>query len=444
MTIRHVLSAALAGTLLAAAAPRCAAADGLSVALLTQRTGPAAVTGEALANGFSDYFTMLNQRDRGIGGQRIAVAECETGGSVERGLSCYEAAKAQGVVAVNPGGADLALALLNASAADRIPLVTVAAGPSVTALGRIFPYAFAPPATVWDGLSIALAYLIDELDGPENLQGRRIAYLHRDSAAGRDPVRMLEGLAEEFGFSLRSYALPDAPEGKAADVWRAAKAASPDYLLLDGSAGFAGDPVTDAAAAGIPLGRVIALGGPGIEALRRAGPAAKGFKEITWHAATDSFPAFDQMDLLVIDAGLSRTEKDRATGLLYNRGVYAAVVMAEGIRNAQRLAGRRIVDGDAVQRGLEAVNLDGARWKELGLTGFAASLRLSCTNHSGHLAGFVLEWNGAKWVQVSDKIAPLRQRLRPRLDSAATEFVARAATETGQPWPERPAPCDRT
>ncbi|MFE1600915.1 ABC transporter substrate-binding protein [Methylobacterium sp. ID0610] len=443
MTIRHVLSSVLAGALLAASAPRAGAADDLAVALLTERSGPAAASGEALANGFADYFTMLNQRDRGVGGRRIAVIECETGGEIERGQACYAAAKERGAVSINPGGADLALALLGPSAADRIPLVSVAAGPSVAALGRVFPYAFSPPATVWDGLTVALAYLIDELDGPEGLQGRRIAYLHRDSPAGRDPIRMLEGLAEEFGFTLRSYALPDAPGEGTPDAWRAVKAASPDYLLLDGSAGLAGDPVTEAASAGIPLGRVIALGGPGVEALRRAGPAARGFKEITWHAATDSFPAFDQMDLLAIDAGLSRTEKSQATGLLYNRGVYAAVIVAEGIRNAQRLTGGRELDGDAVRRGLEALNLDGARWKELGLTGFAASLRLSCANHSGHLAGLVVEWNGAKWVTASDKIAPLRQRLRPRLDAAAKAFVARAA-EAGQPWPERPDPCDRT
>ncbi|ACA17361.1 ABC-type branched-chain amino acid transport systems periplasmic component-like protein [Methylobacterium sp. 4-46] len=433
--LRPLLAGLLVGLL--AAAPLPAAAEGVAIALLTERTGPAAATGIPLANGFADYLTMLNQRDGGLGGQRVTVTECETGGNLERGLACYEEARRAGAVAINPGGVDLALALLGRSAADRIPLVSVPAGPALAAAGQRFPYAFAPPATAWDGLTVALAFLTN---APEGLEGRRVAYLHRDTPAGRDPVPVMEGLAGELGFSLRSYALPEPPEG--AGIWRGVKAASPDILILDGSAGLAGDPVGDARAAGIPLNRVIALGSPSAEALRQAGPAARGFREITWHAATDSFPAFDQIDLLAIDAGLSRTEKDEATGLLYNRGVYAAVVTAEGIRNAQRRARGEPLDGDAVRRGLEAVQIDGARWKELGLTGFAATLRLSCGDHSGHLAGLVLEWNGAKWVQVSDKIAPLRQRLRPRLEAAARAFVEGAAA--GGPWPERPEPCERS
>jgi hypothetical protein len=33
---------------------------------------------------------------------------------------------------------------------------------------------------------------------------------------------------------------------------------------------------------------------------------------VNWHAPGDSFPAFDQIDLLVVDAGLSRTPKEVA------------------------------------------------------------------------------------------------------------------------------------
>ncbi|MGY2047435.1 ABC transporter substrate-binding protein [Methylobacterium sp. JK268] len=432
MPIRRLLCVALA-TLLAAPA----AAQEIPLALLTERAGPLAASGTPLANGFSDYFAMLNQRDGGLGGHKVVVTECETGGSPEAGLACYGAARERGAVAVNPGAADVALALLGPSTTDRLPLVSAAAGPALAAAGLSFPYAFAPPATAWDGLTVALASLIA---GPEGLEGRRVAYLYRDSPAGRDPLPVMEALAEELHFTLRSYALPDA--GEAQDVWRTVRAAAPEVVMLDGTAGLAGDPVAEAVAAGIAPGSILALAGIDDEALRRAGAAARGLRAITWHGVTDSFPAFDQIDLLAIDAGLSRTEKDEATGILYARGVYAAVVLAEGVRNALRAGAGERLDGEAVRRGLERVNLDGARWKELGLTGFAAALRLSCADHSGHLAGLVLQWSGAKWVQVSDKIAPLRQRLRPRLDAAASEVVAKGLD--GRPWPERPEPCARS
>ncbi len=146
-----------------------------------------------------------------------------------------------------------------------------------------------------------------------------MAYIHHDSEAGRDPIAMLTELAETAGFTLRSYPLLPGAE----DPWRRAKAASPDYVLLDGTAGMTGTPVEDAAAAGLPLERIVAVGWPGDDELRRAGKAAQG--SVKWRGThRDSFPAFDQIDLLVIDAGLSRTAKSDATGVLYNRGIYNA------------------------------------------------------------------------------------------------------------------------
>ena len=44
------------------------AQEGTFIPLLTYRTGPFAVSGTPIANGMHDYFTMLNERDGGIGG----------------------------------------------------------------------------------------------------------------------------------------------------------------------------------------------------------------------------------------------------------------------------------------------------------------------------------------------------------------------------------------
>ncbi|MEH3146972.1 MAG: ABC transporter substrate-binding protein [Methylobacterium frigidaeris] len=441
MPVRRVLSALVAGAALlagAALAGPAAASDAVTVSLFTQRTGPLAEAGTPIANGFSDYVTMLNQRDGGVGGARIAVEECETGGEVRRALDCYEAARSRGAVVVNPWQADAALALLPRTGADRIPMVTSGYGVALAARGGVFPWAFAPPATVWDGLAVAIAHLTAREESPDGLRGKTIAYIHHDSEAGRDPIPMLADLAEGAGFTLRAYPLREGPD----DPWRSAKAASPDYVLLDGTAGMTGAPVEAAAAAGLPLERVVAVGWPGDDELRRAGKAAQGFREVAWHAPGDSFPAFDQIDLLVIDAGLSRTVKSDATGVLYNRGVYNAVIVTEGIRAAQRLAGRPAIDGEAMRRGLEAVRIDAVRWKELGLTGFAGPLKLDCADHSGHLAAFVQEWTGTRWVTISDRIAPMRDHLRPLLDAAVGAYQERVTAETGAPWPERRETCE--
>jgi hypothetical protein len=63
---------------------------------LSYRTGPFAAGGIPFADGYADYFTLLNERDGGIGGVMTRVVECETAYNTERGVECYEATKGEG------------------------------------------------------------------------------------------------------------------------------------------------------------------------------------------------------------------------------------------------------------------------------------------------------------------------------------------------------------
>lgn len=165
---------AVLAVLLSLVAGPAGAAEGLALTVLTERTGPMAAAGTPLANGLSDYLTMLGRRDGGVGGIPLAVEECETGGEAARALSCYEGATARGSIALVPGNADAALALLPRLAGDRMPLVAAGYGPAAMARGDVLPWAFAPPATVWDSLSAALAY-VGQGGSEDSPQGRSLA-----------------------------------------------------------------------------------------------------------------------------------------------------------------------------------------------------------------------------------------------------------------------------
>jgi branched-chain amino acid transport system substrate-binding protein len=116
------------------------------------------------------------------------------------------------------------------------------------------------------------------------------------------------------------------------------------------------------------------------------------------------------------------------------------VLIAEAIRNAQRITGKKVVAGVDVRRGLEQLRLTAARWKELGLADFAAPITgLSCTDHSGHESGAMQRWDGGKWVVASDWIAPLKDSVEPMLETAAREYVA-----SDPAWPRRTEPCDKS
>ncbi len=65
-------------------------APGIFVPLLVYRTGPFAPSGIPIANGFVDYFTLINQRDGGINGVKLVWEECETQYDTKQGVECYE------------------------------------------------------------------------------------------------------------------------------------------------------------------------------------------------------------------------------------------------------------------------------------------------------------------------------------------------------------------
>jgi len=56
---------------------------------LVYRTGAYAPNGIPFANGVADYYKLVNERDGGINGVKIAFEECDTGYATDRGVECY-------------------------------------------------------------------------------------------------------------------------------------------------------------------------------------------------------------------------------------------------------------------------------------------------------------------------------------------------------------------
>ena len=74
----------------------------LFIPSMVYRTGPVAPNGVPFANGYKDYFTLLNERDGGIGGVMLEVEECETGYNTKVGVECYEKLKGKGALVFSP------------------------------------------------------------------------------------------------------------------------------------------------------------------------------------------------------------------------------------------------------------------------------------------------------------------------------------------------------
>ena len=440
MRLKHLVLGAAAAGLIGASALVSQAAAETFVPLFTYRTGPFANSGIPIANGMHDYLMMLNERDGGINGSKIVIEECETGYKNEKGVECYESLKNKKPAVITPYSTGITLALIPKAGVDHIPVLSMAYGLSASAVGKDFPWIFNPPSTYWDGLSIALKYIGGKEGGLDKLKGKTIGYIFFDGGYGREPLPLLHALAKDYGFNVKEYPVPPADMQNQSGIWLNVRRDRPNYMILWGWGAMNPTAVQEAAKTGFPLDHFIGVWWSGSEDdARPAGPAGKGYLSLNFNQVGPNFKSLQDIQKLVIDKGKSQTQKGKLGENFYNRGVMNAAVIAEAIRNAQKITGKKDITGEEMRRGLESLKITPERWAEIGLPGFAAPIDVTCDDHNGHGSAYVQQWDGTKWVKVSDWITPMKDKVIPLIDQTAADYVQKNAG-----WPKRTEACDKS
>jgi branched-chain amino acid transport system substrate-binding protein len=441
MRLKHI-ALGLALVIAAPAAVTAAQAeDGILLPQFSYRTGPYSGAGIPIFNGIADYLTMLNERDGGVGGARLIVEECETGYDTKKGVECYESIKGRNPVLINPYSTGITLQLIPKAAVDKIPVLSMAYGLSASADGNDFPWIFNPPDTYWDGASAFIQHVADVEGGFNKLKGKTIGLVHLDAPYGKEPIPLLQALAQDYGFTLKLYPIPGAQMQNQTSLWLDIRRDRPDWIYMQGWGAMNPTALKEAIKIGFPMDHFIGnWWASGEEDVRPAGPEAKGYQALNLSGIGQNYPAIQDILKYVVDKHKSQTpSRDQVGEVLYNRGVMNAVLMAEAIRTAQRLSGKKQVTGEDVRRGLENLNITDARWKELGLPDFATPIHLSCADHNGHNGVYLIQWDGAKWSKASGWIEPIKDKVLPLIDSAAASYVS---ANTG--WPKRTEGCDKS
>ncbi len=440
MRLKHLILGAAVAALVGTPVLVSQASAETFIPLFTYRTGPFANSGIPIANGMHDYFNMLNARDGGIGGSKLVVEECETGYKNEKGVECYESVKSKHPAVITPYSTGITLALIPKAAVDHIPILSMAYGLSASAVGKDFPWIFNPPSTYWDGMSIVIRYIAGKEGGLDKLKGKTIGFIFFDGGYGREPLPLLHDLAKDYGFSVKEYPVPAAQMQNQSSLWLSVRRDKPDYMIMWGWGAMNPTAVQEAAKTGYPEDHFIGVWWSGSEDdARPAGPGGKGYLSMNFNAVGPNFPAIQDIVKDVIDKGNSQTAKNKVGENFYNRGVMNAAVIAEAIRHAQKVTGKKDITGDDMRRGLETLNITAERWKELGLPGFAAPLQVTCEDHNGHNSAYMQQWDGTKWVKVSDWISPMKDKVIPLVDKAAADYVSKNAG-----WPKRTEACDKS
>jgi len=417
-------AAALALPLMASAAK----AYELVIPTLDYRTGPYAPNGIPFANGFTDWMSLLNERDGGIEGVPIKLVPCETAYNTKQGVECYENTKnvkPSGALVYQPLSTGITYQLIPKTAVDKVPVFSMGYGRTSAANGKIFPWVFNFPATYWSQATVLVQYIADQEGGMGNLKGKKIALVHHNSAYGREPIRTLESMSEKFGYDLMVLPI-DHPGQEQKATWLQIRRERPDWVLMWGWGVMNQVAIKEAASIRYPMDRFIGVWWSGSENdVLPAGAAADGYLSGAFHAPGDNFQAHADIKKYVYDRGKGAGERDRIGEVLYNRGLVAAMWTSEAIRNAMKIHGTKEVRGTHVRDGFESLEVSEARLKELGLEGFTYGIKITCENHEGPGKVAVQRWDAKakKWSIASKFYEPLRDVTGPLIAEDSAQFA---------------------
>jgi branched-chain amino acid transport system substrate-binding protein len=418
------LALAVAGTLGVAADVTAQSSNEIFIPVLVYRTGAYAPNGVPWADGYVDYLKLVNERDGGVNGIKLAFEECETGYATDRGVECYERLKSKKGVAVNPLSTGITYALTDKVPADKITLFSTGYGRADSVDGSVFPWNFPLLGTYWDAADMLVQHVKAKNKG--SLKGKKIALVYHDSPYGKEPIKLLEERAKMEGFQL--LLLPVTHPGvEQKATWLQIRQQRPDYVFLWGWGVMNSTSIKEAIAVSYPRLQMYGVWWSSAEPdVTPAEDAAKGYNGIALgHSSESGFPVHKDMVKFLYEKGKGTAKgKEEVGSVLYNRGMISAMLTVEAIKAAQGKYGKRVVTGEEVRWGAEHLNLDAAKIKTLGFGDMVQPLKTSCTDHSGVHRGRVHTWDGKQWSYTSDWLEADYKVLRPMIDASAKAYAA--------------------
>ncbi len=424
MKIRNIVLASVMAT---TAAGAFAQAKEQFFPSLVYRTGAYAPNGVPFANGYSDYFKLVNARG-GINGVQTLVEECETGYATDRGVECYERLKGKngGATVFQPLSTGITFALTEKAPNDKIPLITSGYGRSESADGGVFKWNFPLVGTYWTAADVLVQYIGKKEGGMDKLKGKKIALVYHDSPYGKEPIPLLQERAAMHGFSLQLLPVTH-PGVEQKATWLQVRQARPDYVLLWGWGVMNSTALKEAQATGYPRDKMYGVWWSGAEPdVKDVGMGAKGYNALTLqHGAEPNAQVTKDVLSMVHAKGNGTGPKEEVGEVLYMRGLSAAMLAVEGVRAAQERYGKgKVMTGEQARWGYENLNLTQPKLDALGFKGVMRPVSTSCQDHMGASWARIHTWDGSKWNFSSDWMQADDQIIKPMVKTTADKYAA--------------------
>jgi branched-chain amino acid transport system substrate-binding protein len=394
--------------------------------LLSYRTGAYAANGTPWANGKQDYLKMINARDGGINGVKLTFEECETGYATDRGVECYERLKSRpGVTYFDPQSTGITFALTEKTLRDKIPLMTLGYGLSISQDGNAFKYNFPLMGSYWTAADILIQNIGIKEGGLDNLIGKKIALVYHDSPFGKEPIPLIQQRSAMHGFDLQLIPVT-APGVEQKAAWLQVRQSRPDYVMLWGWGVMNSTALKEAQATGYPREKMYGVWWAGAEPdVKDVGAGAKGYNALTLNPSGTNFKVVQDILKQVHDKGQGSGPKDEVGSVLYNRGVIIQMLGVEAVRRAQERFGKgKVMTAEQVRWGMENLALDQKKLDALGFKDMMRPLSTSCADHMGSTWARLHTWDGSKWNMSSDFMQADEQIIKPMIKAGADKYLA--------------------
>jgi branched-chain amino acid transport system substrate-binding protein len=289
--------------------------------------------------------------------------------------------------------------------------------------GRVFEWVFNFPTTYWSQASAFVRYVGREEGGLDKLAGKSIALLYHNSAYGKEPIPVLEALSVKYGYKLHLIAV-DHPGQEQKAAWLQIRRHRPDWVFLWGFGVMNQVALKEAAASNFPMNRMLGVWWAGTESdVVPAGDKAIGYTAGTFHAPGSDFRLFQDIVKYVYDGDVEEARRNHWGEVLYNRVILNNVYTAEAARTAMARWGNKPPSGEQMRWGLENLHVTEDRLAELGLKGYAAPMRITCADHESGGSVIIQQWDGKRWVLITDWIEPMRDVVRPMIEASAAQYA---------------------
>ena len=345
-----------------------------------------------IAQGATDYINLINSKG-GVEGHPVVYTVGDHGNEPQRGIEGYEKFKREGYVLFDFLSSPVSRAVLPRAMKDGNPMLQTFVGRADAVDGDVFNWIFPMAPTYWGQAANIVKFIEDQAGG--DAKGKKVAFLYLDYAFGQEPIPILKALAEKKGFDLQLFPYP-LPCTDQASAWTGIRRYKPDWVVHWSFAGLHVIASKQMKRNKIPMSKFISVNWINEVDLKNIGhERAKGLKR-SEPVVAGREPVIIQEILNELYAkGKGSGDVDNVGATYYNTGVAIYAIALEGMRNAIKSGASFPLTPAAVKAGMESI-------QGFDVHGLMPPVNLSSSNHGGDGKTRISEWDGEKWVPLTD------------------------------------------